>query len=116
MGNIVNGNGNQNNNLYTESNCVNPFVECFFSLSPKQFSLLSSLLGILLIDNLDLNQQNSLGNFIVNIGQAILTAAAQGQILQSNNSKDNHLRQQIQALKQQIYTLEQELENRTNFV
>mgnify|MGYP001394886880 FL=1 len=111
MGNISKGNENQNNNLYKENNCVNPFVECLFSLSPRQFSLLSSLLGIFLIDNLDLDQQNSLGNFIVNIGQAILTAAAQGQTLQSNNSKDNHLRRQIQALKQQIYILEQELEN-----
>lgn len=94
-----------------ENSCVNPLAESFFSLQPKQFSILSSLLGILLIDNLDLNQQNSLGNFIVNIGQAILTAAAQGQYLQSSSSKDNRIRQQIEALKQQINSLEQELGN-----
>jgi len=112
MGNISKGNENQNHSLYKESNCVNHFAECLFSLSPWQFSLLSSLIGILLIDNLDLDQQNSLGNFVVNIGQAILTAAAQGQVLQNSNSnKENHLRQQIQALKQQVYALEQELEN-----
>lgn len=89
---------------------------CFFSLPPKQFALASSLVGILIIDNLDLNQQNSLGNFIVNIGQAVLTAAAQGQSLQSNssqkdNSQNNHIRQQFEILKKQMCALEQELDN-----
>lgn len=99
------------NNLCNDSSCVNPLAESFFSLQPKQFSILSSLLGILLIDDLDLNQQNSLGNFIVNVGQAILTAAAQGQSVQGNNSQDNRIRQQIETLKRQICSLEQELNN-----
>lgn len=103
--------GEPSNNLCNDTNKVNPLASCFFSLPPKQFSLLSSLFGILLIDNLDLNQQNSLGNFIVGVGQAILTAAAQGQLLQSNSSQNDHIRQQIQLLKKQICTLEQELDN-----
>jgi hypothetical protein len=74
-----------NNN---DINMIKTSTSCFFSLPPKQVSLLSSVIGILLIDNLDLNQQNSLGNFIVSIGQAILTAAAQGQSLQSTNSQN----------------------------
>ena len=101
----------QCDNISNDSNCDNPLTKCFFSLPPKQFSLLSSLLGLLLIDNLDLNQQNSLGNFIVNVGQAILTSAAQGQMLQSNNSQDDQIRQQIQVLKQQILALEKQLDN-----
>jgi hypothetical protein len=59
------------------------FTSCLFSLPPKQFVLLSSLIGVLLTENLDLNEQNSLGNFIVNVGQSILIAAAQGQSLKS---------------------------------
>ena len=59
----------------------------FFSLPPKQFALLSSLIGILLTDNLNPDQQNALGNFIVNIGQVILTSAAQGQLLQDSGSQ-----------------------------
>lgn len=82
---------------------------CLFSLSPDQFSLLSSILGILLIDNLDTNQQNSLGNFIVGIGQAILTAAAQGQLLQSNNSQNNDISQELEKLKKQVSALEKKL-------
>lgn len=100
---------NSCNNPCNNSSYVNPLTQSFFSLQPKQFSLISSLLGILLIDNLDLNQQNSLGNFIVNVGQAILTAAAQGQALQSNSSQDDRIRQKIEMLKQQICDLEKEL-------
>jgi len=72
-------------NLCNDNNIENTLISCFFSLPPKQFSLLSSLIGIFLIDNLDTNQQNSLGNFLVNVGQAILTAAAQGQSMQNND-------------------------------
>jgi hypothetical protein len=112
---MINKNGSgceeTSNNLCNNNNQVNPIASCLLSLPPKQFSLLSSILGIFLIDNLNLNQQNALGNFIVNIGQAILTAASQGQSLQSNNSQNDHIRQQIQKLKKQISSLEEEMNN-----
>lgn len=55
-------------------------VSCITSLPPKQFVLLSTLIGILLIDNIDAKDQLILGKFINNIGQTIFTAAAQEQI------------------------------------
>jgi len=85
------------------------FVPYFLSLPPKQFALLSSLLGLILIDNLDLEQQNSLGNFIVNIGQFILTTAAQGQALENGNQNNDQIRRKIEMLKKQIIELEQQL-------
>ncbi|MDP4180423.1 MAG: hypothetical protein Q8942_04940 [Bacillota bacterium] len=85
-------------------------LDCLFSLNPIQFSLLSSIIGILVIDNLDLNQQNSLGNFLVGVGQNILTAAAQGAMLESKNEKNDQIRDQIQMLKKQICVLEQDLD------
>ncbi|HCW03771.1 MAG TPA: hypothetical protein DGK91_04060 [Clostridium sp.] len=107
-----NDNGAQKNN---SSNCStnnpeNPLVEFFFSLPPKQFSLLSSILGILLLKDLDLDQQNSLGNFLVNVGTNILTAAGQGQLLQSQKSQNDELRKKIERLKKQIFLLEEELD------
>lgn len=80
-------------NLCNDNNNENTFISCFFKLPPKQFSLLSSLIGIVLIDNLDTNQQNSLGNFLINVGQAILTSAAQGQLIQSNNQLSDSVNQ-----------------------
>ena len=80
-----------------------------FSLPPVQFSLLASLIGILLIYYLDINQQNSLGNFFVSLGQSLLTAASQGELLQEGTQSNDHIRQQIQIIKKQLHEVEQEL-------
>lgn len=70
------------NNKYNTSanNTYKTLVSYVTSLPPKQFILLSSLIGILLIDDLDSKEQIILGKFINNISQTILTAAAQEQI------------------------------------
>lgn len=68
------------------NNTYKALISCIVSLPPKQFVLLSSLIGILLIDNIDAKDQFILGKFINNIGQTIITAAAQEQI---NTKKDN---------------------------
>lgn len=67
------------------SNTYKALVSCITSLPPKQFILLSSLIGILLIDSIEAKDQIILGKFINNIGQTILTAAAQEQI---NNKRE----------------------------
>lgn len=69
-----NGKDNSENSTYKT------LVSYITSLPPKQFILLSSLIGILLIDNIDTKDQFVLGKFINNVGQTILTAAAQEQI------------------------------------
>lgn len=55
-------------------------VSYITSLPPRNFVLLSSLIAIALIDNIDAKDQLILGKFINNIGNTILTAAAQEQI------------------------------------
>jgi len=55
-------------------------ISCIISLPPKQYILLSSIIGILLIDNLDAKEQLILGKFINNIGQTIITSAAQEEL------------------------------------
>lgn len=55
-------------------------ISCITNLSPKQFVLLSTLIGIFLIDGIDAKDQIILGKFINNIGQTIFTAAAQEKI------------------------------------
>jgi hypothetical protein len=98
----------------------NHFLSGLFSLPPAQFTLLSTLVGFLFIDGLDLGQQNSLGNFIVGIGQTILVAAAQGQLLQESqdNSPQNSdssncaLQKQIELLQKQVEALESKMNRR----
>ncbi len=69
------------------------------------------IIGILITENLDLDQQNVLGNFFSNIGQSISTIAAQGALLQSDDNKNDNINRQIQFLKKQICALEQEVNN-----
>ncbi|MDF2948966.1 MAG: hypothetical protein K0R07_991 [Sedimentibacter sp.] len=71
---------NDKDKVNSENNAYKTLVSYITSLPPKQFILLSSLIGILLIDNIDTKDQFILGKFINNVGQTILTAAAQEQI------------------------------------
>jgi len=93
------------------SGCDDAALTGIFSLPPAQLSLLSSLLGFLFIDGLDLDQQNALGNFIVGIGQTILTAAAQGQLIQSASDPTTQMQKQIQRLKKQVDALERKVKS-----
>lgn len=82
------------NNDFSSSenkNCnKNSIASSFFSIPPNQYALLASLIGVVLSENLDLNQQNSLGNFIVDIGTTMLTMASQGQLIESSNKKTSN--------------------------
>jgi hypothetical protein len=91
-------------------NCLEK--SCFFNIPAKQFSLLSSIIGLLLIDNLNTDQQNSLGNFIVNIGQNITTSAAQESLLANNNNQDDEINTQLEILKKQICLLENQVKKK----
>lgn len=51
-----------------------------FDLTPAEFTALSVLLGFALLPGLNANQQNSLGNFLMAIGQVLETAAAQSAV------------------------------------
>lgn len=106
---LMAANNNDQCSKPNENNFAPQPCTTFFDLPPTQFTVLSSLLGLLLAQNLDLNQQNSLGNFIESLGQTILAFAAQGQLLQSNNQNGNDYDNEIQALKDQIKALEARL-------
>lgn len=49
-------------------------------LSPLEFSTLGSLIGLLLVQSLTVDEQNSIGNLFELIGQVLLTSAAQAQL------------------------------------
>lgn len=69
-------------------------------------------MGLSLLDDLNINQKNALGNFIVSIGQTILTAAAQEQSLQNDDSQNDQILDEIEDLKNQIALLKKELSNK----
>ncbi|RDU24915.1 hypothetical protein [Anaerosacchariphilus polymeriproducens] len=79
---------------------------CFSTLEPKQFALISGILGVIISDDLSVNEKNALGNFIVNLGQAILTEAAQQQV--QENKINMEMRKEIDELKRKIELLKYE--------
>ena len=79
---------------------------------PTELAILSTVLGILIAEKLDLNQQNITGNFLEALGQTILLINAQIQSLQSqqqsqssqsnNDASIKELQKQIDELKEYI--------------
>lgn len=66
----------------------NDFVslsDWLFSLNPYEFTMISTLIGFIISPQLNLNEQNSLGNFFELLGQVILTINAQASTIEANN-------------------------------
>lgn len=104
-----------NDSSKTNINCTT--TPLFFNIPPTQFSLLATLLGLLLIDGLDLDQQSSLGNFLSSMGQAVTTAAGQSVLLKSradqkNDAVNDIIMEKLDILKKELYILEEQIKNR----
>lgn len=87
-----------------------------FSFSGYEYAVVGSLIGIIIASPLNLNQQNSIGNFFELIGQTILTINAQEINRRSGNTPNNIGNQQdtyyrINNLEQEIRRLREELNN-----
>ena len=80
-----------------------------FELSPKEFTALSVLLGFALLNGLDANRQNALGNFLMGIGQVLETAAAQQAVAAQSQPQQAALSAQMKELETRLAALEQHL-------
>lgn len=59
------------------------------NLDPHLFSLLAVAVGFAVVDDLNANEQNSIGNWIILVGQYILTHAAQQQLIEGRIENNN---------------------------
>lgn len=57
-----------------------------FNTNPRYSTIVGFILGLVLVDNLTAPEQNMLGNWIILIGQTILTNAASQNIIESRIS------------------------------
>ena len=60
---------------------VKNYASFLKGLSPNEITILGSILGIVLSQNLTANEAQSLGNMLELVGQALLTYGAQKQLL-----------------------------------
>lgn len=65
----------------------------FNKIDPVTYALLAAVLGLLLVNAMDVDEQNSFGNFLVTIGQSLLTSAAQSVNLKGKAGKSDLLEQ-----------------------
>ena len=70
------------------NNDYKSLADFLFSFSGNEFAIISSIIGFVISQNLDIDEVNSLGNFFENIGQFMLAKAAQAQV-SSNRNKNN---------------------------
>jgi len=56
-------------------------------MSDKDMILLSAAIAVILVEGLTIDEQNTLGNFIMCIGQDIISAAAQKSMLEGKDEE-----------------------------
>ncbi len=59
------------------------------NLNPTSYNLLAVAIAILLVGDLNANEQNSLGNWLLLVGQYLATNAAQQQLIESRIENTN---------------------------
>lgn len=57
------------------------------NISPKSFTLSAIILGYILIDDFTANEQNSIANWLMLVGQVLETNAAQQQLIHSRQQE-----------------------------
>ncbi|WP_432405458.1 hypothetical protein [Wukongibacter sp. M2B1] len=85
-----------------------------FNIPPDEFALVASLLGVGIANKLDVNEQNSIGNFLEAVGQIILTVSAQQQLQQSlieQQKQNEQLKLQIEIMEKQMELLKKQVED-----
>ena len=76
-------------------------------LDPNEYAIASAIIGFLISNGLTTNEKNSLGNFIIQVGQILITIAAQENLLINSNHSNSHidLEKRIDDLERQLNEL-----------
>ena len=72
------------------NNDYKSLADFLFSFTGNEFAIISSIIGFVISQNLDIDEVNSLGNFFENIGQFMLAKAAQDQVLSNRNNNNSN--------------------------
>lgn len=83
------------------------------NINPTVFSWSAVIIGTIICEELNAVEQSSVGNWLVLLGDYLLTNSAQIAVLQDNNQSQNQMSNddKIQMLEQVICRIEQELKN-----
>lgn len=115
---------------FKDNQNINDFIEQDFhdiakwlnSLNAYEFTIIATVIGLLVAKGLTINQQNSLGNFFEQIGQTLLTIGAQNQTVKHDmkrnssikNGINKSLEEEIEDLKNEVINLRKDSLNNNN--
>lgn len=85
----------------------NAFVDLLLGINEYELTILACAIGLLLAPTININQQNSLGNFFELIGQTLLTVNAQAVNLQPNAPSRFELNERLKNLENELNFLKQ---------
>ena len=88
-------------------NPITSLSQLLLSLNPFEYATLAYILGILLSEGLNYNEQSSLGNFYNLLGEVIQTIGAQSQNLDSSAQQAPNVDDAIESLKGKIGNIEE---------
>lgn len=88
-------------------NPITSLSQILLSLNPYEYATLAYILGILLSEGLNYNEQSSLGNFYNLLGEVIQTIGAQSQNLNSSTQQAPNVDDTIESLKGKIGNIEE---------
>lgn len=77
----------------------------FFELPPRTLTLVAFLIGFTMIDDLTAAEQNSLGNFLILIGQVLETNSGQQAVLNTreSNKQMSDMMSRLEAIERKLY-------------
>lgn len=93
-----------NHNLDEFKNTIKTFSNWLDSISPYEFSLYATIIAYLIAPLLSISSQNSLGNWLEQLGQILLTISAQASASPSNEEYNN-LKKEVNALRNELNKL-----------
>ena len=82
----------------------------FFNMPSELMAALGTVIGFALLGEMDADQENAVGNFLMLIGQILTTDATQAQTLQGRQAAEQQetLEQRVRQLEEQLAAMQQE--------
>lgn len=101
----------QNNRSYFSE--VKNLAKILYNLDPLELTAIGCILGLVMSEGLDFNEQNTIGNFLELVGQVILTYNAQQETVEANsNLSISELESQIEYLHNEVMRLKRLTQNK----
>ena len=93
-----------NNDLNDFKKSITDFSDFLNSIPPYEYSLYATIIAFIIASCLNLNAQNAFGNWLEQVGQIILTIAAQASATPSDQEY-NKLVDEVNQLKKELNDL-----------